>query len=301
MTDPEISMPRLAAIAVSGTDATEFLRAQLTTDVSRLEPGMAGLAAWCDAQGNTLAVFHVVPLENGYVLITSGDLIDALLKRLRMFVLRAAVQITDLRDSRRVMAYTGANAPSVTTENDYTFGRIDLTLNNADGLNWALALLPADSAGSFEAAIATDSEAFQLARVDAGVPLISTPTRASFIPQMLNLHWLNAVHFDKGCFPGQEVIARLQNRGRLTQRVFRYAWRGARPAAGDSVVKDEQSRGTVIRVAGLPSSEDSEGRLLAVVKTSAAEGEQLSTPGADLSLLNLPYPTPADARPDQAV
>ena len=139
--------------------------------------------------------------------------------------------------------------------------------------------------------MATDSEAWERHEIDSGLPSIRSATAGLFVPQMLNLHWLMAIDFDKGCYPGQEVIARLHYRGTLTRRMFRLRWRGTQPAVGDDVIDESGDRqGTILRSAPATDSR-AEGSALAVLKVRAVN-DALTTASAHLELLALPYATP---------
>src|SRR5699024_8855736 len=124
--------------------------------------------------------------------------------------------------------------------------------------------------------------------IDAGLPQITAATQSEFVPQMLNLHWLMAIDFDKGCYPGQEVIARLHYRGRLTRRTFRIGWQGHCPAPGEPVYDERDDNvGQILQAAG-----DTEGRALAVLRVDTAASGALRTENAHaITLLDLPYPT----------
>jgi folate-binding protein YgfZ len=137
-------------------------------------------------------------------------------------------------------------------------------------------------------ALATDSPAWQLSEIDAGVPQVTAATQGEFVPQMLNLHWLMAVDFDKGCYPGQEVIARLHYRGRLTRRTFRLGWQGRCPEPGEPVHDaNGKDYGRILQAVGA-----TEGRALAVLRVEAlANGHLRTEGGSTLHLLDLPYPT----------
>lgn len=128
----------------------------------------------------------------------------------------------------------------------------------------------------------------RLAAVRAGRPQIYPATQALFLPQMLNLHRLDALDFRKGCFPGQEVIARLQHRGRLKQQLYRLALEGPAPAPGTPVeTREGQTAGTVVEAA---ATGDRGAELLAVLRTTAAD-TPLTVHGDALRLLELPYAT----------
>ncbi|MES1935951.1 YgfZ/GcvT domain-containing protein [Salinisphaera hydrothermalis] len=281
---------RLGVIRVTGPDAGDFLRAQLSNDVLRLGPDRHFLAAWCDAKGRTQLVLRVVALPDAYLLLLPQTLIEGALRRLRMFVLRLKVELTDVSAEYDIAGlHDGDGAPGVNrtaVEDD----RIRLGLpGSADYPERTLILYPTGTTPP-EGAMAADSAAWQLSEIDAGVPQVTAATQGEFVPQMLNLHWLMAVDFDKGCYPGQEVIARLHYRGRLTRRVFRLAWHGAKPAAGDPVHDETgDAVGQILQAAG-----DAQGRALAVLKIEATAGHELRTAQGDtLKLLPLPYATDA--------
>ncbi|MES1930046.1 aminomethyl transferase [Salinisphaera dokdonensis CL-ES53] len=293
MTDAEpLRAAPLGAIAVTGTDAADFLRAQLTNDVMRLGPNRHFLAAWCDAKGRTQMVARVCEYEGAYLLIVPRELIPALIKRLRMFVLRAKVDVADMSDSLRIEGVTGGDLPVANRcEKQGIHTLLGLPAGSKDTPR-ALVLAPADSDDSLAGAVSADSDEWERSEIDSGLPSIFGATQGLFVPQMLNLHWLMAIDFDKGCYPGQEVIARLHYRGTLSRRMFRLEWQGRPPAPGDDVLDEAGERqGTVVRCA--PSASDnSSGTALAVLKVRAADNA-LATPDTRLSLLDLPYPTPA--------
>lgn len=281
-----------AALQVGGADAAAFLQAQLTVDVNPLGPERHALAAWCDAKGRTLCTVHVVPVEDRYLLLLPAALTEPISRRLRMFVLRARVEITDATPAWAIGGLTpaaadGAPLPGHGKASQNERG-ILLGLNTGGGPG-ALQLSRGETS---DIGLPVDDNAWQLAATDAGLPEVTEATAGLFVPQMLNLHWLGAVDFSKGCYPGQEVVARLQYRGRLTRRMFRLHWRGGQPQAGDDVVDDSGAKqGTVIRAA---QSGAGAGRLLAVLRLDARD-RALATSDARLELLELPYATDEQA------
>ncbi|MES1951102.1 folate-dependent protein for Fe/S cluster synthesis/repair in oxidative stress [Salinisphaera sp. S4-8] len=290
MTDSaSLQLSALGAIAVTGADAAEFLRAQLTNDVLRLGRDRHLLAAWCDAKGRAQMIARVCETDDGYLLIVPEELIDGLLKRLQMFVLRAAVELRDCRDTLRISARHAADLPAAGAahwQNDV----VQLGLAPAvDGGARALEIAPAAHPAPADA-MATNDPRWLREEVDAGLPNLVAATQGLFVPQMLNLHWLEAIDFDKGCYPGQEVIARLHYRGTLTRRMFRLFWHGELPAPGSDVLDADGARaGTVLY--GTEGPHSGQGVLLAVLKTSAANAS-LATAQATLEPGELPYPTP---------
>lgn len=274
-----------ALLHVTGAEAAAFLHAQLTIDVHGLDDNQHALSAWCDAKGRVLCTLRLTPADGGYLMLIPATLAGAITRRLRMYVLRARVNIADASEN---WAAFGLSSKDATLPRDGALVRdgdsLRLGVNTGDGPG-ALLIVPQTATTT---ALPLTLNAWQLAEIDAGLPEIRPATSALFAPQMLNLHWLHAVAFNKGCYPGQEIVARLQYRGRLQRRLFRMAWEGQQPQAGDVLVDGNgKKRGTVIRAA---HCDDEAGRLLAVVAVDALE-HSLSTASARLTMLDLPYAT----------
>jgi folate-binding protein YgfZ len=234
---------RYGLLSVTGADAREFLHAQLTIDVRNLPPERAALAGWCSAKGRLLATFLVIPAPRGFLLQLSRDLAPAVAKRLSMFILRSKVSIADQSEAWAQFGVWDAPAPAgVTWEGE----RVSVPR----GENRMLRLEPATGAALVPNA---DEEAWLLQEIRAGRPLITSATQDQFVPQMVNLEQLDGVDFRKGCYPGQEIVARAQYRGQVKRRMVRLpAPHGARLRPGD-----EYNGGVVVDSAG--------GELLAVM------------------------------------
>lgn len=287
-----------ACLEARGPDAAAFLHGQLSRAVLALDSADAPLAAWADARGRVRAVFRVVRLPDRWWLVTPRDGADALLAKLRMFVLRANVTLARA-DDVAVMALIGdaggaslerrgvaADTPPnrMVRRGELCFVRIAAGYWLALGTPAALAPLAAESPPAAEGAAA-------LAEIALGIPEISAAVAERFVAQMLNLDVLGAVSFDKGCYPGQEIIARVRNLGGVKRRARRYAASAAAPPAPGTPVlgASAQPVGEVVRAA--PSSAGCE--LLAVVDHSAAGGA-LTCGGAALTELPLPFGVPRD-------
>ncbi len=237
---------RYGLLSVSGADARAFLHAQLTNDILNLPPGRAALAGWCSAKGRLLATFLVIPAPQGFLLQLARDLAPVVVKRLSLFILRAKVKIADESDAWAQFGLFGAPAAAVTWEGDTVSVPVDDSR--------ALRLAPA-SAATLPCTV--DEDAWYAAEIRAGRPLITAATQDQFVPQMVNLETLGGVDFRKGCYPGQEIVARAQYRGQVKRRMVRLpAPAGARLKPGD-----EYNGGTVLDSAG--------GELLAVVPVPA--------------------------------
>ncbi len=282
-------------LAVRGADAPAFLHGQLSQAVAELDPTHAPLAGWADARGRVRAILRVCRWPDRWLLVTSRDGADGLLTKLRMFVLRAQVTLelaTDvgvaalLGDSDRWLAERGVAAdtpPSrLVRRGELGFVRVGPAYWQVLGGPAALAPLAAGLEIASDRAVA-------LAEIRLGIPAITSAVADRFVAQMLNLDALGAVSFDKGCYPGQEIIARVHNLGGVKRRARRYAAPGAPPAVGATVQAAGTTVGEVVRSAAAASGCE----LLAVVE-HAAVGATLTCDGEPLRELPLPFALPAD-------
>jgi folate-binding protein YgfZ len=265
-------------LQAAGDDARAFLHAQLTNDIEHLPPGQARYAGWCSAKGRLLATFLVIPYSGGFLLQLSLDLVPAVAKRLSMFVLRSKVKISDASGQWTQFGVWGAGAgdPLAVSEKD---GAVAVGID-ADR---RLVLASGPAGGSFTPNASAGGWA--LAEVRAGRPLIAQPTQDQFVPQMVNLELTGGVDFHKGCYPGQEIVARAQYRGAVKRRM--YHLRGAALQAGQELYSDDapgQPSGTVVNAAGDES--------LAVLQTSAVDAKspiRAQPQATALEILPLPY------------
>ena len=241
-------LTRYGLLSVSGADAREFLHAQLTSDIESLPPGRAALAGWCSAKGRLLASFLVVPWHEGFLLQLARDLVPGVAKRLSMFVLRAKVKIGDESERWKQFGVWGEASSGETFSVSAADGAVLVKFENMRTL-----LISSEAPHG----TAVDETRWTLDEIRAGRPLITAATQELFVPQMVNLHTLGGVDFKKGCYPGQEVVARTQYRGQLKRHMIH----AQAPAGTELKPGAEFQGGTVVDVA--PAGSGSE--LLAVV------------------------------------
>ena len=290
-------------ILAQGEDAREFLHAQLTNDISGLPADRARLAGWCSAKGRLLASFLVVPLGDGFALQLASDLVAPVLKRLSMFVLRAKVRLTDASTQWVQLGVWGSEAQARLAPVVSGFAAAPLAAAHGEDIHAVamdddryLVMAAAARSQSVEQLLGRPAaaEQWRLLEIRAGRPHIVQATQDQFVPQMVNLDTLGGVDFKKGCYPGQEVVARTQYRGQLKRRMVRArvadASAASRLAAGQELFCDTlpgSAGGTVVNAA--PAGDGSE--LLAVVPLEAIENGialRVAPAGAALELLDAP-------------
>ena len=282
-------------IEARGTDAATFLNGQLSRALDTLDASRAPLAGWHDPRGRVRALLRIVRRADRWWLVTRADVAAATAKRLAMFVLRAAVKIevaADIGVAALLDADDGWLAshglPAETAVNEVvTFGAIACVRIGPD-LWHVIGPRSAIDAFAPELARAPESDA-RLAEIRLGLPAIGAPVVEHFVAQMLNLDVLDAVSFDKGCYPGQEVIARVHHLGSVKRRMRRYACDAQAPITPGAAVStaDGSNVGEVVCAARA----DRGFELLAVVEHSAVGGA-LAVDAAELRELPLPYALP---------
>jgi tRNA-modifying protein YgfZ len=213
-------LTRYGLLSVTGDDARDFLHAQLTNDVLHLPPERAALAGWCSAKGRLLASFLVVPGSQGFLLQLARDLVPPVMKRLSMFVLRSKVKIADESDAWLQFGIWG-NVPALDMPQQL------MGISQREGLavvkvgDARFLALARDSAFLDAKATAVAESRWALDEIRAERPLITAATQDQFVPQMVNLEKLGGIDFQKGCYPGQEIVARAQYRGQVKRRMVR--------------------------------------------------------------------------------
>ena len=293
------ALPHLGVIQAQGEDAANFLHNQLTNDVLLLPVGQARLAAFCNAKGRMQASFVVLKTAPDTVLLVlPQDLLPQTLKRLSMFVLRAKVKLSDASGQWLLRGLMGETARA--------------TLGDAapwQAVAWAgghaVALYPA------MAGVACHTRAFWIGALDqpapeapaltaeqwawgsvlSGVPFVTQPVFEAFVPQMLNYESVGGVNFKKGCYPGQEVVARSQFRGTLKRRMARVFSPVALTAGQDvfTPADPEQPCATVVQCAARPDGSGFDALVSGTLDSMAGGWHASNAQGDKLELLPLPY------------
>ncbi len=302
-------------IRALGEDAAKFLHGQLTQDVEHLPAGQARLAGFCSAKGRLMASFVVWRASPGEVLMAcSADLLPAVLKRLSMFVLRAKCKLSDASAELPLWGVAGAAAIQTLVSN-VAPSNVALS-DGAPATAWGQAVWGSGSAIRLPDAVAggvrvprlllagaelpplpaLDMDAWRAFEVHSGVARIMAATLEQFVPQMVNLELVGGVNFQKGCYPGQEVVARSQYRGTLKRRSVVLSC-PVLLAPGSEVFHDadpDQPAGRVVLSGALPGRDPV---ALVEVKLAALETGRLHAGASDGPLLSpgsLPYAFPTE-------
>jgi len=298
-------LSHLGVIRVSGSNKLEFLQGQLTNDINKVSENHSQLSSYCSPKGRMLASFRVLQFGEDLLMLLPMELLEATLKRLSMFVLRADVQLADASDELIRIELSGDCASDllpidppeadngVVSHDDYTIVRLPgdrprfLVISDCECIQalW-------EEAG--QVATATSRESWALLDVRAGVPTVYESTKEAFVPQMANLQLIDGVSFSKGCYTGQEVVARMQYLGKLKRRMYRAridADQAPTPGSDLFSASDASGQGSG-KVVDAAASPDGGYEVLVVTPISCAEADDLQLGDADgpaLQMLDMPY------------
>ena len=288
-------------LAVRGPDASKFLQGQLTCNLNYLSESRCSLGARCTPKGRMLSSFRIVSVADGFLLAMASELIEPQLADLSKYAAFSKSKLGDEGDVWVRFGLSGGDgvlvslgldlaqeADSVARANDL------LALRLSDGRSelWA----PAGEAATLHGRLAAqlpeaELNAWLLAQVRAGIGQVLGSTRELFIPQMLNLQALGAVSFKKGCYTGQEIVARMQYLGKLKRRLYRLALDDASlPEPSVELFSPVHNSGVGEVV--LAARSDSGVELLAVLQEDAVKDGRINLgapEGRPLKLLDLPY------------
>lgn len=293
-------------LAVRGPDASKFLQGQLTCNLNYLSADNASLGARCTPKGRMLSSFRIVQQGDGYLLAMASELLDSQLTDLQKYAAFSKSKLSDesaqwlrigLQGGDAVLASLGLNLPAIADSVVHAGDMLAVRLSDGRSELWAPAaqaetVLPTLAAQLHEAPL----NDWLLAQVRAGIGQVFGATREQLIPQMINLQAVGGVSFKKGCYTGQEIVARMQYLGKLKRRLYRLSLAGDDvPAVATPLFSPVH--GSSVGEVVLAARSSSGVELLAVVQEDALVDGHLhlgSLEGPALQRLDLPYTLDAD-------
>jgi len=296
-------LAHLGLLELQGADTLTFLQGQVTNDVKQLNGETAHYSGYCNPKGRLLAMFLAFSHQERIHLQLPKDLIAPIAKRLKMFVMRSKVEIQDVSESIIKIGINGAKAIellgalfSKLPQNDYELVALE---------NGALIKLPGKQPrfeiftdithapaiwSSLSQHTKTVNAAYwELLEIQAGIPEVYPITQEEFVPQMLNLDLLNGINFKKGCYTGQEIVARTHYLGTVKRRtqLAHVDHSATAPNPGDNVLN---SNGDIVgKVARCAPSHNGGYDLLAEIRLESVAAGPLNVNGSTLNILQLPY------------
>lgn len=300
-------LSQVAVIAAHGKDVQSFLQGQFSNDISQVSPSRSQLSSYCTPKGRMLANFRLFSRDDGIYISLPARLSETFLHRLRMFVLMADVTLEDVSENFIHIGVSGEDAPK---ELEAILGEVpqavddaatlgECTLIRTPGIHPRFEIYgPLDCARKLWDALnvrfaPVGQPAWGLLRVMAGIPTIHPETSEAFVPQMANMELINGVNFKKGCYPGQEVVARMQYLGKLKRRMYLgHLAADSRPQPGTDLFAEDnpgQSAGKIVEAYPHP---DGGFMALAVIQIASLEQGRVHLGAAEgpvFETAELPY------------
>lgn len=306
-------------IRVSGEDAETFLQNQLTNDIREVTETSHQISAWCSPKGRIIATFRIFRRKDDFYLCVAADLLEHVIKKLGMYVMMSKVSIEDASDSLVYFGFSGENAVSLLQNAVAAQSGLDSTLANqaGQGINhqsFSILCIDGSAPGAIPGTMprfeiyAEAAEGKQLLQalsqtarifpqcawdyhnILAGIPVITKASSEKWIPQMVNYTAIGGVSFKKGCYPGQEVVARLNYLGKTRRRMYHLLVDTDKlPAINDAIASDnDKEAGKILNAVINPENKV---EALAVLKIAEADKPLSLTAAqeAQITLLNLPY------------
>lgn len=295
-----------------GADAQSFLQGQLTNNVAALSETHSQYSGYCTPKGRLLAAFLLWQRDGAYQMMLPRELCETVRKRLSMYILRAKVKAADISAEHVLFGLSGAGAATMVAALGITAPIALHAVAHSEGvsvirlpLDRYLVVAALSAAGDIEAKLTTATPAaaetlWSALDIEAGIPSVFAATQEQFVPQAVNFDLIGAVSFDKGCYPGQEIVARTHYLGKIKQRMVRARLQSAAqsadiPAAGDKLYSNaygDQASGMIVSVVNAVNASHGQHELLAVVQASSIEKADVhwKTPGGPaLQIAPLPY------------
>lgn len=305
----------IGLLRFSGEDARSFLHNQLSNDVEGLQENESRLAAYCNPKGRTLAVVRLYSKADSIYMLLPREIIEGVAKRLRMFVLMSKVNIDDVSDELVIMGTAGektardlstqlgelpASAEGVLHSHGVTVLKLPqhdsryLLIGEVTKLISVWKQLDSN-------AIAVSHSAWQLLDIRTGQPQVYAATTEAFVPQMLNMHAINGVSFKKGCYPGQEIVARMYYLGKLKRRMYlAHMEENHCPLPGEALFAGHSDSGQGAGQVVMASQAINGGcDMLVVCPVNIVDAGPIqlgSVEGPELQILPLPYEVPLERK-----
>jgi folate-binding protein YgfZ len=275
----KIQITNLSLIEVTGPDSADFLHAQFTGDCKSLTENQMMLTSWCSPKGRVLYLIRIVKSEHKLLLLVSTEQKDDFLKRLKMFLFRSKVILKDCSESHSIIVCHGESSLSST----YPNGAIKTKFT--DDQQWVFTPKHSQSAlwNSLNMETAT-SDHIKIHDVLYGIPSLPEELYDQFLPQEMNLENLNGLSFEKGCYPGQEIIARVKYRGKVKRCLKRYSIKKSEPIEVGSKLIDAGQKPIGIVIESIEVSPNHQ-ELLAVVSIDCNEVRLLHEPTSNLTAM----------------
>lgn len=301
------NLGHLGLIRASGEETFQFLHGQFTNDLNQVDVNTSQLSSYCNAKGRMLAILRVFKRDEDYFLLMRRDVIASVLKKLNMFKLMAKVELTDVSDEFVVFGIVDPKNDAllkemniqVPKELDQVITQHGTTLIKLTGESSRTLIIaePEKAKEIWQSAakqsIQSSDRIWELVDIQNGIPDVTAETSEAFIPQMVNLELIGGVNFQKGCYPGQEIVARTHYLGKPNRRMYRINIEsGECPSAGNNIYSQADGEQPVGKIVNAQKTNKNNCEALAVLRTEKESSNDLhleSLSGPVINLTELPY------------
>jgi folate-binding protein YgfZ len=300
-------LSNLGIIRATGDEALTFLHGQFTNDLNLVTDENSQLSSYCNPKGRMLAIFRVLKKGDDYFLILPREVLEPVLKKLTMFKLMAKVELTDVSDEYVLFGLAGPNATSITQEQnlkipesiDDALHEKNITVIKLPSENSRLLFMsePNDAKNIWQSlsnkAISSTYKTWELHDIQSGIPQVTEEISEAFIPQMVNLELIGGVNFQKGCYPGQEIVARTHYLGKPNRRMYRINIdSNSCPPPGTNIFSKKDGDQPVGKIVSAQNYNNEVCSALTVLRTAKENDDELhleSISGPKITIHTLPY------------
>ena len=299
-------VPAVGMLRVEGEDAITFLQGQLTNNIELLKDGDSQWSGLCNPKGRLMATFLVCRHGDGFWLQLHRDLAAPIAKRLSMYVLRAKVSVTDVSGQWLALGLMANNPQgirgiewprpmTVTGDEPFAVGMPDTRVAGKPVARCLLMVAATQVeqawSGLHEQLAQRPSSWWRATDIVSGIPQVSPPIQEAFVPQMVNFELVGGVNFEKGCYTGQEVVARSQYLGKMKRRMFLASSAGTPAPGADVIDGDENKIGTVV-ASGPGAAVGVDAQSVMLFESRVDNSGSLQVSGTAIAPLDLPYEIP---------
>ncbi len=301
------NLSNLGLIKASGEDAFNFLHGQFTNDLNLVSENKSQLSSYCNPKGRMLSIFRIFLWNNDYFLLIPRDVIEVSLKKLTMFKLMAKVDLADVSDEFSIFGLAGPDSNTALKDNNFPVP--DQIGQSIQHNGTTIIRIPSESSRFLfiskpenaitiqkllsENSTPATSNMWELHDIQCGIPQVTAETIEAFIPQMVNLELIGGVNFQKGCYPGQEIVARTHYLGKPNRRMYRiYINSSKPPKPGVNIFSEKDGEQPVGKIVSAQSSNENTCEALTVLRTEKENADDLhleSLSGPKVSITTLPY------------
>lgn len=283
----------LAIVKVTGADATQFLQGQLTCNINKITETNSFFAAYCNAKGRTISTLLIFKMKDDYFIILPKELMDKVIAKLRMYVLRSDVTFENVSDTFCLLGLTTTNPEILSDLPKNSFNIKQGIIKLPSKIHRYLIIKSVDNAQSIWTQLIQDhnvspanSETWKYQDISAGIPWLSSISSEEYIPQMLNIDKLGGISFNKGCYTGQEIVARTHYLGKAKRELFLAECSSTAMLDHNNQIFVSDSEQAVGKILSIQSNNQTI-RMLTVMQNPVSDFKKLSLNNPDNDVVNI--------------